>query len=91
MAVLTPVLTVNNASDPDSANLTYNFEVALDPDFTQIVASTKGVASGQGTTSWTVPVSLQENGWYYWRAQADDWLDGRAMVDHGALLGEYRQ
>lgn len=74
VATLTPVLTVNNAADPDSANLTYNFDLALDPDFTQIVASTKGVASGQRTTSWIVPVSLVENTLYYWRAQADDWL-----------------
>jgi hypothetical protein len=74
VGVLVPVLVVNNATDPDSANLTYNFDVALDPEFTQIVTSVMGVASGQGTTSWTVPVNLQENGLYYWRAQADDWL-----------------
>lgn len=74
VASLVPVLTVGNTTDPDSTNLTYNFDVALDPDFTRIVATTKGVASGQGTTSWTVPINLQENGWYYWRAQADDWL-----------------
>ena len=72
---LTPVLTVNNASDPDSASLTYNFQVALDPDFTQIAASTIGVLSSQGTTSWQVNPPLSENAWYYWRSQADDWLD----------------
>lgn len=74
VATLTPLLSVNNASDPDSTNLTYNFDLALDPDFTQIVATTKGIAAGGGTTSWSVPVNLQENSWYYWRAQADDWL-----------------
>jgi prenyltransferase beta subunit len=74
VAVLTPALIVNNASDPDSANLTYNFDIALDPGFTQIVATAKGIAGGQGTTSWTVPTALRENGRYYWRAQADDWL-----------------
>ena len=71
---LTPVLTVNNASDPDSSNLTYNFELALDVDFTQIVSSVIGISEGQGTTSWQVPISLNENTSYYWRAQADDWL-----------------
>lgn len=71
---LTSTLTINNASDPDSSNLTYNFAIALDPEFTQIVASLTGVASGQGTTSWTTPAALQENVEYYWRAQADDWL-----------------
>ena len=74
VASLVPVLTVNNATDPDSTNLTYNFDLALDPDFTQVVTSINGIASGQGTTSWTAPQPLQENGWYYWRAQADDWL-----------------
>lgn len=72
--VLTPQLTVSNASDPDSLDLIYNYDVALDPDFIQIIASTKGVTAGAGSTSWTPPVNLQENGWYYWRAQADDWL-----------------
>jgi hypothetical protein len=74
VSTLTPQLTVNNASDPDSANLTYNFQVALDQDFTQIVAPTIGVFSGQGTTSWQVTPGLSENTWYFWRAQADDWL-----------------
>jgi hypothetical protein len=80
---LNPVLAVNNATDPDSSSLTYNFDVALDPDFTQIVASKTGVFEGAGTTpafagagstSWQVPTSLTENTTYYWRCQADDWL-----------------
>jgi len=74
VAILTPMLTINNSSDPDSANLTYNFDIALDADFTQIISSARGVTSGEATTSWTAPENLQENGWYYWRAQADDWL-----------------
>ena len=71
---LTPALVITNAFDPDSASLTYNFDVALDPDFIQIVATITGVTSGQGTTSWQVPATLTENTYYYWRAQADDWL-----------------
>src|SRR3990172_2213200 len=75
----TPVLVVNNASDPDSSSLTYNFDVALDPDFIQIVATVIGITSGPstgsgGTTSWQISAALAENTWYYWRAQADDWL-----------------
>jgi hypothetical protein len=73
VSALTPILTITNAADPDSANLTYNFQVALDPDFAQIIAPTIGVFSGQGTTSWQVSPALSENTWYYWRAQADDW------------------
>lgn len=71
---LTPVLTVNNASDPDSSNLTYNFEVSLDTEFARIVASEIGIFEGTGTTSWQIPVPLNENTFYYWRTQADDWL-----------------
>ncbi len=74
VATFTPTLTINNAADPDSPNLTYNFVVALDPVLTQITATTTGVMSGQGSTSWQVPITLVENTWYYWRAQADDWL-----------------
>ncbi|MDH4028010.1 MAG: hypothetical protein OEU95_04185 [Nitrospirota bacterium] len=70
----TPVLAVSNAYDPDSGNLTYNFEVALDPGFTRIAASGTGIFEGQGTTSWQVPLDLNEDTYYYWRAQADDWL-----------------
>jgi uncharacterized repeat protein (TIGR01451 family) len=79
VSTFTPVLTVTNAADPDNSNLIYNFELALDQDFTQIVASRTGITEGSGTTSWTpstgsdpVPVILSENTWYYWRAQAED-------------------
>jgi streptogramin lyase len=74
VSTVTPALAVGNAADPDSTSLTYNFQVALDADFSVMVASVKGVAAGEGTTSWNVPESLLENGTYYWRAQADDWL-----------------
>lgn len=72
---LQPVLSVNNASDPDSESLTYDFEVAPDIDFTQISVSKIGLLPDQGTTSWPVPTALNDNTFYYWRAQADDWLD----------------
>ena len=71
---LTPILIVNNASDPDSTNLTYNFELSLNADFTQIAASQIGIFEGAGTTSWQIPINLTENTYYYWRAQADDWF-----------------
>jgi len=74
VSTVTTELTVNNASDPDSIGLTYNFQVALDQDFTRIVSSTIGVFSGDGITSWQVTEGLSENTWHYWRAQADDWL-----------------
>lgn len=69
---LTPLLVVNNAYDPDSENLTYNFELSLDSEFTQILASEIGIFEGEGTTAWDLPVNLTENTWHYWRAQAVD-------------------
>lgn len=72
---LTPVLVVNNASDPDSAKLTYNFIVATDPDLMNVIDSIIGVFEGEGTTSWQVSVNLEENTHYYWSAQADDWVN----------------
>ncbi|MCK5506305.1 MAG: VCBS repeat-containing protein, partial [Thermodesulfovibrionia bacterium] len=83
----TPVLTVNNASDPDSENLTYNFELALDTGFTQIVSGEIGTFEGDGITSWQVPVNLSENTYYYWRGQADDWLvEGQWMTAAGFFV-----
>ncbi len=72
--MVNPALVVNNATDPDSSSLTYNFVVAKDAAFTDIVSSTTGVFEGSGTTAWLVPVPLAENTVYYWKAQADDWL-----------------
>jgi hypothetical protein len=72
---LMPVLEVNNSSDPDSENLTYNFEVAFDIDFTQMAVSDIGIFEGPGTTQWQVSTALNDNTFYYWRVQADDWLD----------------
>jgi subtilase family serine protease len=74
MSTFTPSLVINNASDPDSENLTYNFELANDIGFIQIVAGEIGIFEGDGTTAWQVPVALNEDTWYYWRAQADDWF-----------------
>lgn len=84
---LTPLLVVNNASDPDSNNLTYNFELALDMDFTQIISNQIGIFEGEGRTSWRVPVSLNENTYYYWRVLADDWLmEGPWMTPAGFFV-----
>jgi hypothetical protein len=84
---LMPSLAVNNAYDPDSENLTYNFEVALDSDFIQQVTFEIGIFEGEGTTAWLVPINLIENTYYYWRAQADDWfIDGPWMTPAGFFV-----
>jgi prenyltransferase beta subunit len=82
-----PALKVNNASDADSLELVYNFELALDAAFTNVVVSDTGIAAGVGTTSWKVPVVLLENTTYYWRVQADDWLvEGPWMIPASFLV-----
>ena len=71
--VFTPTLSVQNATDIDRDTLTYEFEVYDDPALTApALASVAGVVETQGSTSWTVSATLQENRTYYWRAQAFD-------------------
>jgi subtilase family serine protease/Tol biopolymer transport system component/flagellar hook assembly protein FlgD len=67
-----PTLVVANATDPEHDTLTYEFRIATDADFVQIVATATGIHEGVGLTSWPLPVSLQENGVYYWTARASD-------------------
>ena len=71
---LSPVLSLTNASDLDIYDtLTYDFDVAADSQFTNIVASITGVVQGaDGTTSWILTPALTENTPYYWRARAKD-------------------
>jgi hypothetical protein len=67
-----PTLSVTNAWDPEADLLTYEYRVATDEAMTQIVTSVTGVAEGLGVSGWTVPVSLDENGIYYWSVRASD-------------------
>jgi hypothetical protein len=68
----TPTLVVTNASDPDpEALLTYGFRIFRDALLTDPVAAIGGIAQGEGTTSWTLPVWLAD-GDYYWQVYADD-------------------
>ncbi len=72
MTSATPQLTVNNAADPDGDPLTYDFEVFTDSLLTNLFVSTTGVASGSGTTSWTVSTPLTEDQQFFWRSRAFD-------------------
>lgn len=74
VATPTPLLSVTNASDKDIYDtVTYDFEVATDSGFTNIVATMSAIAQGSaGTTSWTVTPALSEDTLYHWRARAKD-------------------
>ncbi|ABQ25365.1 Ig-like domain-containing protein [Geotalea uraniireducens] len=71
---LQPLLTVTNATDLDNDTLTYEFEVATDGSFTNVVAkAVTGVAQGTaGTTTWKVSPALNDNTQYHWRSRAKD-------------------
>jgi immune inhibitor A len=72
-----PVLTTANAYDPEGDACTYAFEVYLDSALTTLLAATTGVPQGTPRTSWTVNVTLAEQGRAFWRARASDaWFDG---------------
>ncbi|HUJ16562.1 MAG TPA: chitobiase/beta-hexosaminidase C-terminal domain-containing protein [Nitrospirota bacterium] len=90
VASLTPALSVANAADVDMHDvLSYDFDVATDGGFTNIVASGANIAQGNGgTTSWTVAPALADHTPYYWRARATDnnggvgpWTIGSLFVD----------
>jgi len=70
--LLSPDLVINNSTDPDGGTITYEFEVFSDPELATLIASVSEVPEGTQTTSWTVPETLSDNSWYYWRARATD-------------------
>ncbi len=65
----TPVLTVTNSPSPGT--LMYRFQVARNTSFT-IGLQESLVSPGSGTTSWTVPSTLNENTTHYWRCRVED-------------------
>jgi len=72
VTVLEPELVINNSTDPDNDTLSYTFEIYSDQGMGTLLASASDVAEGTDQTSWNVPVSLSDNGWYFWRVRAFD-------------------
>ncbi len=70
--LLSPELVINNSTDPDGGTITYEFEIFSDAQMTTFVAGVSEVPEGATSTSWTVPETLSDNSWYYWRARATD-------------------
>ncbi|WP_054693376.1 cadherin-like domain-containing protein [Geotalea toluenoxydans] len=72
VSTLTPTLSVNAVTDPDSDPVTYTFEVSTTSDPPVVVAYKEGITAENGAASFTVPTSLAENTIYQWRVQAYD-------------------
>jgi hypothetical protein len=73
----TPLLGVTNSVDVDEDVLTYTFEVFTDEGMTDRVAYATGIPQGaEGSTSWGVTETLDDNTWHFWRAVVTD--------EHGA-------
>ncbi len=69
--ILSPELVIENSIDPDGDPLTYEFELYADSAMTSLVSGVQ-VAETVDTTSWIVPVELEDNSWYRWRVRATD-------------------
>lgn len=69
---LAPMLEVANAPDSDRDALTYVFEIAIDPGFVGIAATSPPIAEGSGLTRWNANLELEDNVTYHWRVRATD-------------------
>ena len=70
MASTRPTLLVANAINLGGSPLSYDFELHRDAAMTSLVATGTAITAGPGYTSWQVPVALDEDVHYFWRARA---------------------
>jgi hypothetical protein len=80
VATRKPTLAVRNGFDPELVHLLYEFRIARDPEMVSIVAQAGGIAESFGVTSWTVPVTLDEDAFYHWSARASDGVSSSAWT-----------
>jgi hypothetical protein len=88
---LQPTFTFANA-EPflTGTPLSYTIQVSTQVDFSDVTASTSGLAEGLGTTSWTLPRTLENGTTYYWRVRAVEGLLAGPFSEtreHVATLG----
>jgi hypothetical protein len=65
-----PEISVYNPIHATERVVSYEFELARDPQMTQLVTSASGQAEGTGYTAWAPPRGLRDGSRYYWRARA---------------------
>ncbi|MBT4610261.1 MAG: T9SS type A sorting domain-containing protein [Gemmatimonadetes bacterium] len=79
---LRPTLIFNDAVPfANGAELTYTIQVSTKSDFSDVTASTSGVAGGTGQISWTLTRDLDNGATYFWRVRAVE----------GALTGPFTE
>jgi len=67
---LTPELYIQNSSDAEGDELTYDFIVYPDTSF--VLTLGEGIAQQSDSTGWIVDVALEENRKFLWAARAND-------------------
>jgi len=67
-----PLLSIQNSSDSELDNLTYDFQLATGEMFEIISDSSYNVVETQDSTFWQITVPLNDNQQYWWRARAFD-------------------
>lgn len=77
----TPLLSWTNSSDRDGDVLVYGVVVYRDAALTEVVAQVQDLPQGEaGSSSWTVPVVLDNHARYYWRVSARDPLGAQTLT-----------
>ncbi|MBC8527454.1 MAG: PKD domain-containing protein, partial [Candidatus Cloacimonetes bacterium] len=69
---INPILWIMNSTDAELDTLTYDFELATDVTFNNILFSQSNVTEGIDTTSCQVTITLTDNQQYWWRAKTYD-------------------
>ncbi len=75
-----PVLTIQNATDPEGDPLKYDFEIYSDSALSTLVISQANQPQTSGQTSYTVSTALPDNLRYWWRARAFDSFEHSAWT-----------
>jgi hypothetical protein len=84
---LTPTLTWTNSADKDGDALSYRIQVYKNTALTDLVVEAAGIAGdASGSTSWLVPVALENHVTYYWRVTASDALGAQTPSSARSFL-----
>jgi plastocyanin len=88
-----PDISINN-SDSIAGDVTYDFELATDQAFMNIVAYNDDIPEGEGVTIWRLDerfpdLTLDENRRYFWRARAYDGISESGWVEASFIVNEF--